>query len=105
MVEADNLQFPVVPIEVDVPVQPADVPVQADVPGPNPVPAEPAREPVAVASPVELGNFEESNSNPNFEELGNFEESKFLFQPNTGCILHDTSGVASSAVGTRLLKD
>ena len=61
MVEADDLQFPVVPIEVDVPVQPADVPVQADVPGPNPVPAEPAREPVAVASPVELGNFEESN--------------------------------------------
>ena len=41
MVEADDVQFPVVPIEVHIPVQ------AADVPGPNPVPAEPAREPVA----------------------------------------------------------
>ena len=53
--------FLVVPTEVDVPGQAADVRVQADVPGPNPVPAEPAREQVAVAAPVEQENLEVSN--------------------------------------------
>ena len=61
MVEADDVQFPVVPIEVDVPGQAADVHVQADVPGPNPIPAEPAREPVTVAARVEQDNLELSN--------------------------------------------